>query len=201
MKMVYSGQIGLIYKITNVLTGKSYIGQTTDSLLNRWNVHLSFSRTVKSYLYNSMRRVGVHNFRIELVASALSCEYLDALEQELISSFSTAAPKGYNVFLGGKKNRKSSSFGRRRNARAQTGRRHSAETRRKQSLAASGKPKSDTHHDSIRKPIICLETGIVYRGLSSAARELSIRTQDICNQLKGRQKSTRGYRFMYEECR
>jgi len=33
---------GIIYKATNIITGKSYIGQTTRTLKKRWHGHLTY---------------------------------------------------------------------------------------------------------------------------------------------------------------
>lgn len=191
--------VGIIYRITNTKTGKAYIGQTVGSLEQRWSVHIALSTRTKSYLYNAMRRHGLGCFVPDVIACSLNEQALDELERTAIKDFATAAPKGYNIYLGGKRDRKASAFGKRRNAKAQRGRRHSTETRKKQSQAALGRAKAPTHHDPIRKPVLCIETGLCYIGLSSAARAMNLRVQDICNQLKGRQRTVKGHQFIYKK--
>jgi len=190
---------GYIYKITNLKSGKMYIGQTSQTIEERWAVHLAWAKKRRSYLANAMIKCGISNFVIEPVVSVMNKEALDELEKELILSFGTIAPKGYNIFLGGSKGKISSSFGRRRNAARQTGRTHSEETKRKMSLAAKGKKKSRSHHAKLRKAVVCLETGIVYDGLSDAAKAIECRPSDIWNNITGRQNQVYGFSFIYEK--
>ncbi len=50
----------IIYKITNIINGKCYIGQTTKTLNIRISKHLkcTFNENRKTYLYNSIRKYG-----------------------------------------------------------------------------------------------------------------------------------------------
>ena len=64
---------GFIYKITNDINGKIYIGKTLNSLEHRFNEHKRASR--KKYcenrpLYSAMRKYGVENFSITLIEKA-----------------------------------------------------------------------------------------------------------------------------------
>jgi hypothetical protein len=43
----------IIYKITNTLNNKSYIGQSINSLEDRWKQHLYTSKTKKISFYES----------------------------------------------------------------------------------------------------------------------------------------------------
>ena len=57
----------IIYKITNNINEKIYIGLTTCSLEYRWGRHLTEGRNEKNkkHLYKSMRKYGLENFSIE----------------------------------------------------------------------------------------------------------------------------------------
>lgn len=56
----------IIYKITNKINGKVYIGQTTDSLSRRKSGHIQAATSgSKSKLYSAMRKYGVENFEFE----------------------------------------------------------------------------------------------------------------------------------------
>jgi hypothetical protein len=49
-----------------------------------------------------------------------------------------------------------------------------------------------------RTPITETTTGQTFPSQTIAAKQLNIKQGDICNVLKGRQKSTKGYVFVYE---
>jgi len=64
-----SQEKGKIYKITNKINNKVYIGCTVTSLEKRYYEHLyrCFKSDYKSKLYNSIKKYGVENFTIELI--------------------------------------------------------------------------------------------------------------------------------------
>lgn len=47
------------------------------------------------------------------------------------------------------------------------------------------------------KPIICLDTGVIYKSLTFAASELGIDRNGITNMLRGKAKTCGGYKFAY----
>ena len=55
----------IIYKITNLINNKIYIGLTTCSLKERWNNHRHCAKSDPRHLYCSMRKYGIENFKIE----------------------------------------------------------------------------------------------------------------------------------------
>ena len=63
-----------IYKITNKVNKKFYIGYTSKSLEERFARHLynAFNLNMKTYLYKAMRKSGKDNFYIELVKESKS---------------------------------------------------------------------------------------------------------------------------------
>ena len=74
----------LIYKITNKVNGKVYIGQTTKSLKERFKAHLDSSRCTSEadhiHLYQAMNKYGTENFYIEKICDADTKEQLNKLE-------------------------------------------------------------------------------------------------------------------------
>ena len=59
-----------IYKITNLINGKIYIGKTLDTIEKRWKDHKKDSirpRCEKRPLYSAMNKYGIENFAIEEV--------------------------------------------------------------------------------------------------------------------------------------
>lgn len=91
-----------IYKITNTINNKSYIGYAKD-IESRWKTHRSRAFTQnKEYdktLYRAFRKYGINNFSFEVI---LECgeQKLSAKEQEMISQFDTFK-NGYNETAGG----------------------------------------------------------------------------------------------------
>lgn len=91
-----------IYKITNKLNGKIYIGKTTCSVQKRWKEHLQDykkSRCEKRPLYDAMLKYGPENFHIEEVEEC-SLEKLSERETYWIEFFDTFK-RGYNATKGG----------------------------------------------------------------------------------------------------
>lgn len=97
---------GIIYKITNKINGKVYIGQTTKSLEKRWVEHKYTNPTRKYLLHKSMDKHGRDNFEIQQLAEAFTSEELDFLEIKYIKEFNSISPNGYNLELGGNKYKK-----------------------------------------------------------------------------------------------
>ena len=97
----------IIYKITNRINNKVYIGLTTTSLEDRWRRHLTEGRNInnKKHLYKSMRKHGLENFSIEQIDETDNFEELGKLERKYIELFESMNPnKGYNLTAGGEKN-------------------------------------------------------------------------------------------------
>lgn len=95
-----------IYKITNLINNKIYIGQTIHSINQRWNNHLSNARKgSKLHLYEAIRKYGSHNFTIECIDMADTIEDLNKKEKYWIEFFKSLDPSvGYNNIEGGKFN-------------------------------------------------------------------------------------------------
>lgn len=95
--------MGVIYTLTNVVTGKKYVGKTMIGAKERRKQHSSNARIGhKSYLYKSMRKYGDEKFVMEVVDYALLQEELDAKEIAWIAKLDTTNPeKGYNCTIGG----------------------------------------------------------------------------------------------------
>ena len=115
-----------IYKITNKINNKVYIGQTRKKTVNdRWGSHTSSLKRgthYNSHLQASWDKYGSESFEFEIVAVASSNEELDSLEKSLISEFNSVNGKfGYNKDHGGS-----------------SGKQITEETRQKISVSSSG---------------------------------------------------------------
>ena len=92
---------GYIYKITNKVNGKSYIGQTRYTIEFRWRQHLH--KKDNTYFHNAIRKYGADNFIVEKLEE---CNIEDLNEKEIyyIAKYNTFKD-GYNLTIGGDGNR------------------------------------------------------------------------------------------------
>jgi GIY-YIG catalytic domain len=92
--------IGNLYKITNNINNKVYVGKTYKSINSRFNGHKRDINRFKSRpLYRAMLKYGIDNFSIELLGS-YSEGILEEKEVEAIKNFDSYK-NGYNATLGG----------------------------------------------------------------------------------------------------
>ncbi len=89
---------GLIYIIKNATNDKIYIGQTTQTLIGRWDDHRSKSRTYPNKLYIAMREIGLQNFYIEEIESNIDKEELNNREGYWINYYNSIET-GYNMIM------------------------------------------------------------------------------------------------------
>lgn len=121
---------GCVYKITNKINGKSYIGQTCKSGAVRFKEHLraanrSNPKGMCAILPSAIRKYGKEAFSFEELAVAFDMLSLDLAEQELIRTYGTLVPAGYNVDLGGRHGQRRLGFlTRTKISTANSGRRH-----------------------------------------------------------------------------
>lgn len=104
-----------IYKITNLTTGKVYVGQAVSHILNhkryrpygregRFRCHISEAFSTKKnqchYLNNAIRKYGVDDFVLELIEY---CEISESNDKEIyyIKKFTSLYPYGFNLKNGG----------------------------------------------------------------------------------------------------
>lgn len=93
---------GIIYKITNKVNGKSYIGQTRYTIEFRWKQHQH--KKDNTYFHNAIHKYGVDNFNIEILEEC-NIEELNQKEIFYIAKYDTFK-NGYNLTIGGDGNRR-----------------------------------------------------------------------------------------------
>ena len=112
----------IVYKLTNLINGKNYVGQTVQTLEKRFNAH---KYCKKSIIGNAIKKYGAENFSREVLAVCSTKGEMDELERFFIEIFNCKFPNGYNIADGG-------------GGGSVRGRPCSAETRAKLSAANSG---------------------------------------------------------------
>ena len=100
-KRVEDKQIfGCIYLLTNLITLLCYVGKTID-FERRMRQHKNCKKIDNSYIHNSIRKHGWHNFKVEILIDNIPEEDLDNLEISYIALKNTMRPNGYNLTRGG----------------------------------------------------------------------------------------------------
>lgn len=95
--------MAFIYKITNDVNGKVYIGKTLRSVEKRWKEHIKGSkreRTENRPLYRAMNKYGVEHFHIETVEECVE-EIAEEREAFWIKEYDSFGKNGYNATIGG----------------------------------------------------------------------------------------------------
>jgi group I intron endonuclease len=194
----------VIYKITNLVNGKVYIGQTTKSIKERWKWHVAHKGC--KFLNRAIRKYGKDNFKIEEIYTAFTKEELDASEKYFIKEFNTLVPNGYNICIGG--------------AAPMQNRKHSVEAKSTISKKMLGIKKSIEHSKNIAeskmgnknpmfgkigfaskvsKSIVCINNNKIYGSARQAALELNLQPQNISKVLTGKRLTCGGYTFKFVE--
>jgi len=95
--------MGYIYKITNTITHKCYVGETKQSNPeSRWKEH---KNTIKNgtgcpALQDAVKKYGIENFKFDIL---LICFDEDRYKYEIeyIKKYNSQVPNGYNILGGG----------------------------------------------------------------------------------------------------
>ena len=179
----------LIYKITNNINSKVYIGQTTKTFKERKNNYFNEYKWSKNprIIIQAMRKYGFNNFQFEIIEDNIENQKeLDRKERYYIMEIyhSLVSEGGYNVECGGNGPGK-----------------HTNATKQKISNAQKG----ELNHmfgktgelNKTSKKIIELTTGKIYNSASEAAKELKLSFSHVCAVARGKRGSTGGYVFRY----
>ena len=100
--------MGYIYKITNKINNKIYIGKTTRNPEVRWKEHIRDSKNNKNnkknnniLLYNAFNKYEIDNFSFEVITEEKN-EKLNEKEKKYIQLYNSfSRQNGYNITDGG----------------------------------------------------------------------------------------------------
>lgn len=93
--------MGFIYKITNQINQKSYIGKTERNVSVRWSEHKKNRNQFPNLpLYRALNKYGVENFTIDIIEECPT-DILDDREIYWINHYNTYQGEGYNCTGGG----------------------------------------------------------------------------------------------------
>jgi group I intron endonuclease len=94
-----------LYKITNTINSKVYIGQSNKDQY-RWRQHCYFAKHPEKtgqYIHRAMNKYGVDSFTFEIIATCQTREDADETEAVLITQYDTRNHEfGYNLKAGGR---------------------------------------------------------------------------------------------------
>jgi len=90
-----------IYKHTNKINGKSYIGKTKNKVDYRLNQHIRSSNNGSNNVFHrALRKYGIDNFETSILEDNISDENIDIREEYWIKYYNTFN-NGYNMTIGG----------------------------------------------------------------------------------------------------
>lgn len=92
----------IIYKITNLINGKIYIGRTVHSIKKRWSCHVSHSKHLSgramTYIGRALKKYGPQSFKIEEIFKCNDFEELKEKEVYFINLYKSFNRQlGYNL--------------------------------------------------------------------------------------------------------
>lgn len=182
-----------VYMHVNKTNGKRYVGITSDNPINRWQNGHGYYKN--KHFARSIEKYGWGGFDHLILFSCHEKETACQLEQWLIAEYKTTDKRfGYNLTSGGEHFK------------------HSKESRRLMSKNRKGKGRVKRSDETIlkmkanhaggtnKRPVVCVETGIVYACINDASRETGINKKGIsgcCRGLKN-YNTAGGYHWRFE---
>lgn len=212
----------IIYKITNKINGKVYIGQTVYSLRKRWATHCSKHSNCPA-IHAAIEKYGKENFTVEQIDIACDLDELTKKEQYWIEYYDCISPKGYNLKGGGNhpilseetkrkigdanRGRKlSEEFKERLSLSLKTyygnggkhsmyGKKHKLESRKKMSDSKKGVYLGGGAYNA--KRVMCVETGEIFECITAVERATGICSKNVNAVVVGKRNRAGGYHWKY----
>ena len=202
----------IIYKITNKVNNKIYIGQTRNQLKNRWRDHIGAARRGSlAPIHQAIRKYSAEQFKLEILEKCSSLEEMNQREIDLISFMKPQ----YNIHHGG-----NSSFTEEHGKRVREAMmrpevrkeilKTSTDPKTNKRLRKALKEKVHSNKEVVKKMIqggmqfakkikaINIKTGkeMIFNAQRIAERELNIPNSSIRKVLNGKLKQTHGFKFV-----
>lgn len=162
--------MGCVYRATNIITHKQYIGKTILTLQKRRHQHWVARCKDATYFHNALNKYGQDAFVWEVLSSNDDENALHELEKFYIKECNTMIPNGYNMTLGGE---------------GVSGLIFSPEWRERNRKRA----------ESLGIKVYCLETDTIYNSYAEAARILNLDYSLIGQCIKGKNRHHKHYHF------
>jgi hypothetical protein len=172
-------RLGIIYKATNKINSKCYIGQTIQKFNNRKAQHKCYAKDKdrKYAFYCAIRKYGWDSFDWEIIYEGnCSDSYLDEMEKFYIWLFDSFK-NGYNNEEGGKTN-------------------YSVSEETKQKISKNHADVSGENNPNAKK-VICLNTNEIFITTVEAGKKYNIDSRNISACCRGNQNTCKGLVFVY----
>lgn len=203
----------IIYKATNKINGKLYIGQTVRAL----DVRIAEHKRHKNTPFDKAVQVyGADNFDFEVIDTAETIDELNRKEKYWVNYYNAFGKNGYNACEGGgntvgyhhtEESKKKMSVAHKGKWDGQNnpfyGKKHNAETKAKMSASRAGRIITDEwrKHLSESSPykvrVHNIETDEIFNSIKEAADKYNIKPTHITRVCRGRRKSSGGYHWEY----
>nr|DAO35045.1 MAG TPA: intron associated endonuclease [Caudoviricetes sp.] len=207
----------IVYKATNKINNKVYIGITTKTLEHRKRIHIRDSKTKDTYFYRALRKYGENNFEWEIIDSAETMEELEELERYYINLYDSFnnKKKGYNSTSGGHNLYEITDEERHNRSKRAKGKnnpmygvespmkgKHFTEEHKSKisnSLKKSYRPHVVGGSNPSAKKVINLDTKEIFETLTDASKKYGISRQMIGKVCNGHNKTAKGFRWAFIE--
>lgn len=196
-----------IYKHTNQITGKVYIGQTCLKPEKRWNNGQGYSK--QPIFYQDIQKYGWENFKHEILEKDIAAKDINDREKYWISYYQATNPeKGYNQLIGGsvgyihtKQQKQQISQSLKQYYQTDAGK--SFMKIKKMNMQGENNPNYGNHSfqglgSKRSKPVYYFELNRYFGSVREAARMLDIKSAGGISQCcLGRQKKANGYTWRF----
>ncbi|QIW21203.1 GIY-YIG nuclease family protein [Bacillus thuringiensis] len=195
-----------IYRATNIKTGKSYIGRTTNTLNRRVSYHYSNAKKrihKNNKFFDALLESNYYDWEWSILDSTTSLEESYTLEKFYIQKYNSMSD-GYNSkeadntpWNKGKKMSKAYGENLRGKKNGMYGKSHSEAYRKWRGDYMSENQLGKTN-PAARK-VYCIELDKTWDTIKEAAGELNIHRDSIRHNCKGINKTAGGYHFQYAD--